>query len=296
MRTVILGPTGANIRTVNIAATGPSPLWETCLQAATGPTGRFETVQSSVTPNIKFKSIIIPGYTGGAAALGLQTNLSAFWSLENTSWTDDTGNGSTLSTGAGTPAAAIGLVGNCFSADGSSYLSCVSNTNIVTANSSFSAAIWVNVTTAFNTAKQLVYMSKGTNAFAATEWGFGSDFTSGRFWFAKVEATDGTDFELTSTVAASLGAWANLVLTYNVSTKDAILYVNGGSPVTQNLGGLTMNSTTNPFRIGSDPGGADIVTACQLDQAGFWKGRVLSPTDITNLYNGGAGLTYAAMA
>lgn len=65
MRTVILGPTGPGIRTVNIVTSGPDELIETCLRATTGPTGVFETVQPSISADHRFKTLIIADYGGG---------------------------------------------------------------------------------------------------------------------------------------------------------------------------------------------------------------------------------------
>src|SRR3954451_13251225 len=95
--------------------------------------------------------------SGGA--LGLQTNLTGFWSMENTSWLDDTGNGTTL-TGNGSPATSTGIVGNAVSVDGSTkWLSANSNTNIVTGGGSFSAQCWVNLST--NQGSDRFIFSKG---------------------------------------------------------------------------------------------------------------------------------------
>jgi hypothetical protein len=65
-RTVIIGPTGSRLRTVNLA-TGPSGAtgtWATAHYAGSGPTGLFETVQVASVRDNRFKSIAIPGFTG----------------------------------------------------------------------------------------------------------------------------------------------------------------------------------------------------------------------------------------
>lgn len=73
---VLGGPTGptGTVKGVNILATftGPTgtyPVWGqiNAAQQAQGPTGTFEEVYNSGTGAIgKFKTVIIPGYTGPA--------------------------------------------------------------------------------------------------------------------------------------------------------------------------------------------------------------------------------------
>jgi hypothetical protein len=89
-RTVIIGPTGAHVRTVNLA-TGPSGatgLWEHCDYAATGPTGRFATIQIAATRDHRFKSIYCPGFTGTVTADGGGGGGGDNWILTAGAWMD----------------------------------------------------------------------------------------------------------------------------------------------------------------------------------------------------------------
>jgi hypothetical protein len=243
-------------------------------------------------------SMLLTGVGGPFApaaggSLGLQTNLTGFWSFENTSWTDDTGNGTTLK-GTASPTSVSGKVGNAVSLNGSTqYLQATSNSNIVTAGGSFSVQCWVNAASAVG---ESIIFSKSANTFGNFEWGFGNRFTSANVWSFRVTNTSTGHFRAEDTVAASFGSWVHLVGTFNSSTGAVILYKNGSQVGTATLTGTVNSSASAPLNVGQDGSGGIITAATLVDQCGFWKGRVLSAGDVTALYNSGAGLTYAAMA
>lgn len=226
--------------------------------------------------------------------LGLQTNLTAFWSLENTSWTDDTGNGTTL-TGHGTPTVTTGVAGGngLGTLDGTTqYLSAASNTNVSNGGGSFSVQAWVKTTAA--PGGEVVF-NKDNNAFGQREWGLGSRFTSSNVWSFTLSNTSTSFFNADSAVTVVTGSFVHLVGTFNSSTGAITIYVNGtASGAGATLTGTVQSSASAPISIGS-LAGATFMPAGVIDQVGFWKGRVLSSSDVTALYNSGAGLTYAAM-
>ena len=231
--------------------------------------------------------------TGG---LGLQTNLTGFWSLEDTSWTDDTGNGTTL-TGTGSPTSVSGLVGNAVSLDGSTqYLSAASNTNIEAGTGDFSVQAWVNLDVV--KVSSLAIFSKTNNAAGVGEWGLGVGTTSSNVWRFACINTSLTQFNASAAASgdglAATGSWFHLVGTFTASTGAMALYVNGSANGTETLTG-TLNAGAAVLNVGRLPP-TTVLQDGLIDQCGFWKGRVLSADDVTALYNGGAGLSYAAMA
>jgi hypothetical protein len=230
------------------------------------------------------------GVPAGGGGLGLQTSLNGFWSLENTSWTDDTASATTL-TGTASPTTATGIVGNGVSLNGSTqFLSASSNANIVSSGGSISVQCWVNIPSAGTFVGARLF-SKANAAFAQDEWGFGNTGN----WTFTVWNTSSSSSTASSSVAASSG-WHHLVGTFDSGTGVGVLYVDGsvsGSGLT--LGGTLNSSSSAPINIGRIPGSI-LSAAATIDQCAFWKGRVLSAGDVTALYNSGAGLTYAAMA
>lgn len=228
--------------------------------------------------------------TGGA--LGLQTNLTGFWSLENTSWTDDTASGTTL-TATGTPTASAGKVGNAADFDGSTDgLGAASNANILNGGSSFSVQAWVSIG---SPPGEWQVFNKDSTSFGQREWGLGTRFTSSNVWVFTCSNTSTTLFRADAAANHSSG-WHHLVGTFNSSGGAMVLYVDGSASGAGNTLTGTMNSHASaPLGIGQQ-NTAPIGTACLIDQCGFWKGRVLSAGDVTALYNSGNGLSYEAMA
>lgn len=232
----------------------------------------------------------------GAAGLGLQTSCTGFWELENTSWTDATGNGTTL-TGTGSPTSVSGLVGNAASFDGSTqYLSAASNTSISADSGDFSCQAWVNLDVV--KVSSLGIFSKGQGSGGDNEWGLGVGTTTSNVWRFACVNTGFTQFNAGAAASgdglAATGAWYHLVGTFTASTGAMQLYVNGVANGTATLTG-TLQDTSSTLNIGRLGSGA-VLQDGLIDQCGFWKGRVLSAGDVTALYNGGAGLSWAAMA
>jgi hypothetical protein len=86
-------------------------------------------------------------------------------------------------------------------------------------------------------------------------------------------------------------------MTFNSSGNGITLYVDGSSVGTGTLTGTLQSSAGASLNFGGTGGASPVATNPLLvDQAGFWKGRVLSAGDVTALYNSGSGLSWAAMA
>lgn len=236
-----------------------------------------------------------PAIAGGS--LGLQTNLTGFWSMENTSWLDDTASGTTL-TAVGSPTSVSGKVGNAASVGNSANaLTASSNTNIISGGGSFSAACWVNVTGGA-TASSIIF-NKRAATFANDEWGFGVNFSTSNRWAFSCFNTSSSEFIAMgpSGTGDFASGWHLLVGTYDSSPKTVTIYVDGSSITgTATLTGTLGSSASATLNIGRTGAGTPVSNNPVLvDQAAFWKGRILSAGDVTALYNSGTGLTYAQM-
>ncbi len=238
------------------------------------------------------------GRPGGGGSLGLRTNCTAFWEFENTSWADATGNGTTL-TAVGSPTSVAGKVGNAGSVGNSANaLTANSNTNIISGGGSFSAAVWVN-SVALGIGNHHIF-NKRLGTFGNDEWGFGVTFSGSNRWSFSCFNTGSTGFD--ALAASGSGnfstGWHLLVGTYDSATKALVLYLDGaasgsGATLTGTLGS-SASATLNFGRVGA--GTPTSINPVLVDQAGFWKGRILSASDVTALYNSGNGLSWAAMA
>lgn len=227
---------------------------------------------------------------GGGGGLGLQTSLSAFWEMENTSWTDAlgvndlTGNGSPTSSNS-----APALVGNYANLTAvSTHLSHANATALTLGGGSFSIQAWVNAAVAPGLG---CFLSKNDGGFANKEYSVGTKFTSANKWSWRLYDTSSTIYDCNSATTFTSG-WHHIVCTWDGTTQR--IYVDNGTADTNvpTLGGI---NTTSTFLICKD-GDNGAFGIAKIDQVGLWKGRVLTSGDVSLLYNSGAGLSYAAMA
>lgn len=78
--------------------------------------------------------------------------------------------------------------------------------------------------------------------------------------------------------------WSHVVVTYNGSTKTAVLYVDGGQVQTKTAVSYTAN-TTQPFTLGGDSAGARLFTG-GIDEVAFY-GTALTSDQVGNHANNG---------
>lgn len=174
--------------------------------------------------------------------------------------------------------------GNSAAFNGSSqYLSLASAYNPNGAN--FSVNIWLKATDYSNTQATAWLLDENTQADSMNIQYNGSN---GNVigWNWGVNATYG---KLNSTFA-STGTWAMFTLTSDGTTISG--YLNGSStPFAQvNKGNLPSMSYLLEFGFNTFPNTAPYYWKGSVAQYGFWS-KVLSSTEITDLYNAGAGNT-----
>jgi len=230
-------------------------------------------------------------HSTGGGSLGLQTNLGSFFSLDNT-LADATGNVTNL-TNNGTvtfvspPGGGLPAVTNCakFVSASSQFLSHADATGINVAGIDFSLQFWF-----FVTASTKTFATKNSGGFGSREYGLDYPFGSGGS--NPVRADINNSLTLT-TANFSTNAWHHAVLTYNATTKGAILYVDGSSAATGTAGNNPAG--TSQLNLGADGSNTPLYDG-NLALFGTWRSRILSAGDVTLLFNSGAGLSYAAMA
>jgi len=223
------------------------------------------------------------------AGKGLQTSLSAFYSLETTSWTDDVGSNSL--TGNGSPTVTTGIVGNGVNlVSASSQFLSHANAAAFQLGNNFSIQVWVNLASNI-TSDDFPLISKNDGGFSNREYGMGARFTSANFWSFEIYDVGGTAANVVSSVNMTTGSWFHLVATFDGTTVK--FYVNNNSPDTITPS-FSIPASTSTFMIGHDGQDLGFVNGV-IDQVGLWKGRVLTAGDVALLYNSGAGLSFAAM-
>jgi Concanavalin A-like lectin/glucanases superfamily len=162
-------------------------------------------------------------------------------------------------------------------------LYCNNHADFVAGTGTVSMAGWAKFYTSAN--RPLIIKANAT----ATLW----DYTlytdgSGALSFY-VDLSGGGNLTVVGPTMAT-GTWYFLYAFYDPTTTTIGLSVNAGTPVTLSLGPSLALTTTGDFGIGGHPSGGWQFNGW-LDEWGFWR-RTLTSTELTQLYNGGAGTTY----
>jgi hypothetical protein len=221
----------------------------------------------------------------------LTDNLNSYWKLgEATGATrsDSVGTNHLASVNA-VALNASGIQGGCasFTAASAMQLNIADNASLSTGDIDFSFACWVFTATfgSFGT-----MASKGWDSVAGgqREWILYVDTSVGNKPFFGID--NGTvNGGVTSTVGLSTSTWY-LIACWHDSVNNLIgVSVNTTATTTTHSTGA--QDGTAQFHIGSSSSTHNIYWNGRIDEAAFWK-RVLTAGDLTELYNGGLGLTY----
>jgi hypothetical protein len=218
----------------------------------------------------------------------LKTGLISLWEFETTGWAD--AHGTNTLTGVNSPTTTTGKVGNGAHIVRASTqaLTHASNSDLqVGGGQDFSIALWINFDSGPG-GHSIAFKSAGGSG--NQEWSLetANDGTGNKFHFEIFNASSVSD-ELFSTTFGNPAAstWYFVVMTFNGSTGLMTLSVNAGTRDTF-TSAKTIPNTASGFNIGA--GDFDGI----IDQMGLWK-KVLTTGEETQLYNAGAGLSYAAM-
>lgn len=249
-------------------------------------------------PLIRQKKRYQPNHAGlyvpaGGSSLGLQTNLGSFFSLDNT-LADATGNvtdltnNNTVTFVSSTPSPIAAATNSAkFVGASSQYLSHADATGINVAGIDFSVQVWV-----YPAGFGFYISSKSTGGFGSREYDFLRPFATGTNDPFRAILNNGSGSTLNSGNYVP-NAWYHLVLTYNATTNEAILYVNGSNVASDTSGADPAGTST--LYLGASSAPDTYLTGNMLFYA-TWRNRILSAADVTALYNSGNGLSYAAMA
>ena len=213
-------------------------------------------------------------HAGWSAALDV--SLLSYWRFEN-NVTDELNANNGVDSGTADIAGIIGR-GRDFEQTEGDYVN-VGNSTIDLTNGNFTFNMWVKPETLVASAR----------LFAATTTnGYGIYIDTGRLAFSKfgVDGVIGTD-------AMSVGVWSMLTVIYDTSANLITYYING----TADSGGADSYSSTFSSGMNYYIGNGYVVgttTAWDgiIDEVSVWT-RCLLSTEVTQLYNGGLGITYA---
>jgi hypothetical protein len=214
----------------------------------------------------------------------LTDNLLAYYKFDESSGdaSDSTANAKTL-TNTNTVPYVTGKLNNGIDIEESTGNQFFQRTNSAYYDvTSGSISIWMNLESVTHASKDFTAVDCCTGSGAG---GFVLKFnhTTGVLYF-----TFGTETNKASTSALSIATWYHIVATWNTSRKE--IFVNGVS-VGANETDETMTAGGTNFRVGTDFNNVSNFDGI-IDELGIWS-RVLTQTEITNLYNSGTPLAYA---
>jgi hypothetical protein len=219
------------------------------------------------------------GASGGSSSSPLLTDLAAYWKLDDLTWSDSIGSNNLTNNSSvtvGTPKVGAGSA----EFDGSGQSLNVSAANAYE-NISFSAWFY-----AANTSLIHVIF----NQYSSSTSGFGVWINSDEL--AIYDDIDGLDVVRYNT-AVSVNTWYHVVCTIDGNnSNEQQLWLNGslvGSGATSTLG---FSSVGGEFVLGARRTSDSVWPFDgRIDEVGIWK-RLLTSGEISDLYNGGSGLSY----
>jgi hypothetical protein len=204
--------------------------------------------------------------------MALLDNILSYWNLDDNgsggvSLVDSTGNGNTLAA-SGSLVVGDGKIEDAILFDGSS--NSVVTSSGFSGSGDFSISFWVKPNS-FSGYRGLISRVSELNIYINFDGSLSVNNAS-------------SPSSIESVGSLSLGGWSYVAVIKSGGTTS--LYINGSfiASTTQGI------SPSGGFFIGSF-GGFQWFLDGGIDEVGIWN-RALSPSEITSLYNGGAGLSY----
>jgi hypothetical protein len=224
----------------------------------------------------------------------LHIGLVSYWKLDEASGQRNDSHGSNHLTDNNTVGSTTGIInsGANFVAANSEYLSCASNASLqMSGNTDWTITAWVKLSSLPAAGADYQIVTKDDDAANSRDYtldyqkgvanGFRVYIKGGGTWLAQVGSE------------ASTGVWYFLTAWYDSAIGNLKLRINDTTTYTSPASGATGTDVSSAqFRIGArEYSGFEGFWDGVIDEVGIWK-RKLTSGEITQLYNGGAGLSY----
>jgi hypothetical protein len=215
--------------------------------------------------------------------MALTDGILAYWKLDDTGWTDSTGNGYTLTENGGV-SLGTGIINNgAVFSDTAGLQSLYVDNLIGVGTGSASASFWVNPYT---------YGSGGYEDYAGSAFSYNYNVSSGWLFIFNTNGNlrlfnGSLVYESTSVIP--LNTWTHICLTRD-ENSNANIYINGsldGSFIEDSY----ISTTTSIFGRPTDNDNGSLHYNGIVDEAGVWN-RALSQAEVTKLYNLGNAIQY----
>jgi len=192
----------------------------------------------------------------------------------------------------GNTASDAGIITNAADFEDSStkYFSRADNAELsLGTNVSFSISAWCKLES--KPAVASILMAKDSGVSDGREYYLGYSTSLDRFQFllGRDNLTTSDACNSTNSGAISTNVWYFVVATWDTSLNRMSISVNAGAADVNGSKNTDPPDSTTAINIGRR-GVGDFHFDGLIDEVSFWKNRVLSTNDVSNLYNGGAGL------
>lgn len=208
----------------------------------------------------------------------LLTNITAYYKLDESSGSAVDQISANNGTVSGATYSATGKVNTAYQMDGTGGIALPNNSTFIMGTKNFSLSMWVYITA--------LPTGGGIALFGGQQNGFGLNVqtTDMSLRVQKVYESAGPQ---SSSNIIQLNTWQFITCTLDSATNLVTFYLNGTS-VGSGTYVKDFTGATNLIGMAIDPN-QNVIG--KIDEIGYW-GRVLTPTEISTLYNSGAGKSY----
>lgn len=222
------------------------------------------------------------------------TNLISYYKFDESSGNAADAHGPNTLTNNGTATFAAAIINNGADIEAGSTQSFsiadASQTGLDVGTNDFSMSVWFKPESA-PSGTSYTLMAKYDSGDAAVGWTWDYNDNAGTKRLRAVMGAANTATTINQTLDA--GTWYHIVYAYDNSAGTIDVYLNGSSigQMTGQVSGASL-STAAPFCIGQISPDNNNYLDGMVDEAGIWVGYLLTSSDASELYNGGAGLAY----
>ncbi len=229
--------------------------------------------------------------SSGGGALPITAGLVEWWTLNEASGNRVGAKSGIIMAPTNNPVGVAGKIGNAvdFVRASSQYLSCVNPAILNAFTASFSVQLWCNAD-ALGSEDNWFWMAEqtmGTPNYA------GVRTLTGNQWQGSVLSNNLAESSSTNTGTVTAATWIHTVMVYSAITQTMTLYIDSVGASGSAMTGAATRAAPSALVLGSRLAGSQYVDGI-ADECAVWE-RALTPLDISYLYNGGAGRTYATL-
>lgn len=221
--------------------------------------------------------------------MALKDDLVSVWEMDEASGNAIDAHGSEDLTDIDTCGADTGVISGCRTFNGTSeYFVASDDAALSRDGKDWSMILWVNATSSEN-----YNICSKIGSFPNFEFGVRRKFNgSGNFLCLEIWNNGGgtTDVFATTYGALGSGSWIMVFVSYKASDGAAAISVNAGTQDTSAMTAGIISAGNADFQIGRYKSTGYF--AGKVDQCALWD-RVISQTEIEEIYNSGNGLAYS---